>query len=607
MKNRTRLLAGLLSLLFLFTSIPAAALAGETFVPTKKAKDGTLVGDVNKNNTVDATDRMLLARFLAGWEGYADRILSMDAADIDRDGDVNAKDRMLLARFLAGWEGYEVYFENFGVDAVDHGKCGDNLFWELLKDGTLRIAGSGKMYDYEAGTAPWYERRESITKLAFPAGITSIGFYAFSACDSLTGSLSLPDGLISIGDGAFRGCQGIEGVLTVPEKVDTIGSSAFEGCEKIIGAVFKGEAPSMGDNVFSNTADGFVIYCEARNADSFASDSAYNKEKATWNGYYFDSKIQEKIKVLVLNFDPIFEQAGGVRQHELLDWWNDPHELAQGYSQDMFEVSRGYLDYEIAEWLDLEELPRDLDGIAYTPEEYYDILIPAIDATDGAYWQYPGWRNSGFNFDYDWYLSKYHVYDRVNRGEIDEVWFFTGPMEGAGLYESRMVGRGAYWCNSPGLEKDCDMFVAFGFSYERGIGEMLEDAGHRAESILHEVYGWADYEKDYHDFNDWEKFSVYDLLKPGMSGPGNVHFAPNSESDYDWGNSTPVESFCDDWIHYPDLTGEKKTVDCSDWGDGDIRLHHKWWFHLFPHTGGMNPESGKFNNWWRYYSLGYLK
>ena len=110
MKNRTRLLAGLLSLLLLFTGMPTAALAGETFVPTKKAKDGALVGDVNKDNAVDATDRMLLARYLAGWEGYEERILSMDAADIDRNGLVEAKDRMLLARFLAGWEGYEEYF-----------------------------------------------------------------------------------------------------------------------------------------------------------------------------------------------------------------------------------------------------------------------------------------------------------------------------------------------------------------------------------------------------------------------------------------------------------------------------------------------------------------
>ncbi len=53
---------------------------------------------------------MIPARFLAGWEGYEEKIKSMDAADIDGNGTVEAKDRMLLARFLAGWAGYEKYF-----------------------------------------------------------------------------------------------------------------------------------------------------------------------------------------------------------------------------------------------------------------------------------------------------------------------------------------------------------------------------------------------------------------------------------------------------------------------------------------------------------------
>ncbi len=69
------------------------------------------IGDVNADGLVDATDRMILARYLAGWEGYADRILSMDAADIDGSGAVEAADRVILARYLAGWKGYESYFE----------------------------------------------------------------------------------------------------------------------------------------------------------------------------------------------------------------------------------------------------------------------------------------------------------------------------------------------------------------------------------------------------------------------------------------------------------------------------------------------------------------
>ncbi len=70
-----------------------------------------LIGDVNQDGFVDATDRMILSRYLAKWDGYAAKIKSMDAADIDRNGLVEAKDRMILARYLAKWTGYESYFK----------------------------------------------------------------------------------------------------------------------------------------------------------------------------------------------------------------------------------------------------------------------------------------------------------------------------------------------------------------------------------------------------------------------------------------------------------------------------------------------------------------
>ena len=70
-----------------------------------------IVGDVNQDGTVDATDRMILSRYLAKWDGYAAKIKSMDAADIDRNGLVEAKDRMILARYLAKWDGYSQYFK----------------------------------------------------------------------------------------------------------------------------------------------------------------------------------------------------------------------------------------------------------------------------------------------------------------------------------------------------------------------------------------------------------------------------------------------------------------------------------------------------------------
>ena len=39
-------------------------------------------------------------------------------------------------------------------------------------------------------------------------------------------------------------------------------------------------------------------------------------------------------------------------------------------------------------------------------------------------------------------------------------------------------------------------------------------------------------------------------------------------------------------------------MDCNDWGNGDIRLHHKWWFNLLPHVEGA--ADGIAYNWWKY-------
>jgi hypothetical protein len=46
----------------------------------------------------------------------------------------------------------------------------------------------------------------SLTSIELPAGVTSIGDYAFSGCSSLT-SLKIPNLFIHIGDRAFTGCN----------------------------------------------------------------------------------------------------------------------------------------------------------------------------------------------------------------------------------------------------------------------------------------------------------------------------------------------------------------------------------------------------------------
>jgi hypothetical protein len=196
--------------------------------------------------------------------------------------------------------------------------------------------------------------------------------------------------------------------------------------------------------------------------------------------------------------------------------------------------------------------------------------------------------------DYARLIEDYDLCGKVQRGETDEIWLF-GPPYG-GMHESCMGGPGAFWCNGPIVENTdhCGKrFVIMGFSYERGVGEMLENMGHRVESILGRIYKDIPPQE-----NPWHRFLRYDKSHPGQSEVGSVHYAPNSQRDYDWGNTTPVLSRCDTWHNYPDLEGEPRMVDCSEWGSGDIRGHHVWWLRHLGHVDG--ETDGILNNWWAY-------
>ncbi len=103
--------------------------------------------------------------------------------------------------------------------------CGDSLTWEL-KNGTLSISGTGKMYDYSQDfPAPWRNQADSVTKAVVNSGVTSVGSYAFSGCKNLT-AVTLPESLRTVGKMAFLDCARLK-TLTLPEDVTQIGEYAF--------------------------------------------------------------------------------------------------------------------------------------------------------------------------------------------------------------------------------------------------------------------------------------------------------------------------------------------------------------------------------------------
>jgi len=136
--------------------------------------------------------------------------------------------------------------------------------------------------------------------------------------------------------------------------------------------------------------------------------------------------------------------------------------------------------------------------------------------------------------------------------------------------------------------------------WEREVGCGLEAFGHRCESILSHVFAHTPHALT--GKNYWEMFTRYDKVAPGQSACGMVHWAPNSDSDYDWGNTRYVPSTCDDWLNFPHLSGKTSQVNCTEWGNGDMAGHHLWWFSHFPQAASLDAD-GMLLNWWGYVSV----
>jgi len=219
------------------------------------------------------------------------------------------------------------------------GAQGENLSWVLTGDGTLTISGEGAMATYiNAGRAPWYSYRTSITAVVVEDGATTIGRGAFNectalerasisasvtsiemdafryckaltavtipadsklemvgnqafyTCTSLT-SIDLPDSVTTIDAYAFNDCKALTNI-TIPANVTTIGKFAFSGCVALEEVTFEG-SPSTGfaETIFNalGTVDAPVtVYYPADNADwteDIRTETAYGAKMLEWKPY----------------------------------------------------------------------------------------------------------------------------------------------------------------------------------------------------------------------------------------------------------------------------------------------------------------------------------
>ncbi len=123
------------------------------------------------------------------------------------------------------------------------GDCGENLTWKLYTDGELVISGTGNMTDWiweewlSNTNAPWAKKKLKIKTVTIENGVTNIGDYAFSSCNSIT-------------------------QVTIPENIQSINSNAFSDCTNLEKIEILGYSVEIADNAFSNSPN-VVLYCKS--------------------------------------------------------------------------------------------------------------------------------------------------------------------------------------------------------------------------------------------------------------------------------------------------------------------------------------------------------
>ncbi|MBQ0153219.1 MAG: leucine-rich repeat domain-containing protein [Bacteroidales bacterium] len=179
-----------------------------------------------------------------------------------------------------GWKDFA------NIQSIDQGQCGTNLYWQY-SDGILGISGTGAMYDYTQGTAPWMLFfQDSISSLVINNGCTSIGNFAFYGLSNKNfKTIDIPNGVEQIGQFAFANCEYIKNVY-LGLSLEKISANAFANDERLLYITcFAIEPPLLDESAFVNYDAYLSVPCESQNEYKVAKGwKLFNKENVSCIG-----------------------------------------------------------------------------------------------------------------------------------------------------------------------------------------------------------------------------------------------------------------------------------------------------------------------------------
>ena len=283
----------------------------------------------------------------------------------------------------------------FTVDANNPNYCADGCML-FNKEKTTLICASGSQKTYN-----------------IPSSVTSIGWYAFSDCRSLT-SINIPSSVTSIGQSAFSGCSSLTSI-NIPSSVTSIGEYAFSSALKFV--LIQSNRIEFGKgvfywntNIYAVSDNGFEIRLNGYNPNQnvkdfiggrwytygtlniYASDgSAISFDK--WSGSYLDYNTAQYLKAiletstkaqtLISNHKAIYNKLSEDLRKNLEDNLQKAGDLASVMSEGdaalsnlSTNLSNAYnnVRYAVYDQLDLND---DLNMLYAEAEK----IIPSLDGT----------------------------------------------------------------------------------------------------------------------------------------------------------------------------------------------------------------------------------
>ena len=227
----------------------------------------------------------------------------------------------------------------------------------------------------------WYafDGCTSLTSIIIPNSITSISLCAFRYCTSLT-NVTIGNSVTSIGDFAFEGCTSLTSV-TIPDSVTSIGSYAFYNCTSLTSITIPNSVTSIGHYAFRGCESLKDVYYTGSQSDwKKISIDSYNDclTSATihynWNGEFPLVTNEDETSFTVYNSKALIENIKIVVNKKDVNLKLDSVNINIAENSSQFDKEKVVKK-------------NDIKGkeIKFTKDDFRDYIIPAKVTSDSKY------------------------------------------------------------------------------------------------------------------------------------------------------------------------------------------------------------------------------